>query len=261
MGGYALTYGASALISLGGGGWMQRIETSNMALGFAGLTLLAVLVSPIADPARLAVASQSYRLEQHQVTADGFDYVWLRDHGLRYGHEALGKMEASTTEPLAARGAFVALTAPPLGLRPAPTEIGANIHVQSGRALPSGLLARDWSGVAGAPPCLTNASLPCDAFFADVDGDGQSEILLAYGSDARWWASVMKQGQDSQGNMHGGWYVEGTLAAPSCPGGLTALRSGQFALVQPASKWRDLLVGGMRLSVATPKTPAGCPLS
>ena len=59
----------------------------------------------------------------------------------------------------------------------------------------------------------------------------------------------------------GGWYVEGTLAAPSCPGGLTALRSGQFALVQPDSNWRDLLVGGMRLSVARPKTPAGCPLS
>jgi hypothetical protein len=61
--------------------------------------------------------------------------------------------------------------------------------------------------------------------------------------------------------MRGGWYVEGTLAAPSCPGGLTALRSGQFALVQPAGKWRDLLVGGMRLSVAQPKTPVGCPLS
>jgi hypothetical protein len=261
MGGYALSYAASALISLGGGGWMQRIETSNLALGFAALTLLATLASPVGDPARLAVASQSYRLAQHQVTADAFDYVWLRDHGLRFGHEALSRMEASTTEPLVARGAFVALTAPPAGLRPAPTEIGANIHVQSGQALPAGLLARDWSGVAGAPPCLTNASLSCDAFFADVDGDGRSEILLAYGSDARWWASVMKQGQDSHGNMRGGWYVEGTLAAPSCPGGLTALRSGQFALVQPASKWRDLLVGGMRLSVAQPKTPMGCPLS
>ena len=37
MGGYALTYGASALISLGGGGWMRRIEGSNLALGFAGV--------------------------------------------------------------------------------------------------------------------------------------------------------------------------------------------------------------------------------
>ena len=80
---------------------------------------------------------------------------------------------------------------------------------------PRVLLARDWSQVAGAPPCLANASLACDAFFADVDGDGRSEIILAYGTDARWWASVMKQGQDSQGNMRGGWYVEALLAAPS----------------------------------------------
>jgi hypothetical protein len=254
-GAYALAYAGSALISLGGGGWMQRIEGSNLALGFAALMLLAALASPIADPARLAVESQTWRLEQHQVTADAFDYTWLRDHGLRFGHEALTKMQASQAEPLVARGAFVALTVPPAGLRPAPTEIGANIHVQSGQRLPAALLARDWTGVAGAPPCLTNASLACDAFFADVDGDGRNEIILAYGTDARWWASVMKPGEG------GGWYVEGTLASPSCPGGLTALRSGQFALVQPKSNWRDLLVGGMRLSVARPKNPAGCPLS
>jgi hypothetical protein len=261
MSAYALAYGAAALISLGGGGWMRRIEGSNLALGFAALMLMAALASPLADPARLAVAAQNYRLEQHQVTADAFDYTWLRDHGLRFGHEALIKMESSQAEPLVARGAFIALAAPPAARRPAPTEIGANIHVQSGQALPAGLLARDWSQVAGAPPCLTNASLACDAYFLDVDGDGRNEILLAYGSDARWWASVMKQGQDSQGNMRGGWYVEGTLAAPSCPGGLTALRSGQFALVQPASKWRDLLVAGVRLSVARPKNPTACPLS
>jgi len=260
MGAYALAYGASALISLGGGGWMQRIESSNLALGFAALMLLGALASPIADPARLAVAAQSYRLERHHVTADGFDYTWLRDHGLRFGHEALTKMESSQAEPLVARGAFIALTAPPAAMRPAPTEIGANIHVRSDQGLPAGLLERDWSQVAGAPPCLTNASLACDAIFADVDGDGRSEIILAYGSDARWWAAVMKQGQDAQGNMHGGWYIEGTLAPP-CPGGLTALRSGQFTLVQPAGKWRDLLVGGMRLNVAGPSTPMACPLT
>ena len=255
MAGYALCYAAAALISLGGGGWMQRIETSNLALGFAGLMLLLVLATPIADPVRLAVAAQSFRLEQHQVTADAFDFVWLRDHGLRFGREALEKMQATKSEPLVTRGAFVALTAPPARLRPTPTEIGANIHVQAGRRLPGGLLSRDWSSVAGAPPCLTNASLACDGFFADVDGDGRNEILLAYGSDARWWASVIKQGEG------GGWYVAGTLAAPSCPGGLAAMRAGQFTLVPPRGNWRDLLVGGVRLSLTQPQAPAACPLS
>jgi hypothetical protein len=212
------------------------------------------------------VASQSFRLDQHAVAADAFDFTWLRDGGLRFGHEALTKMAASKTAPAAARGAFEALAAPPQAERPTPTEIGANIHVHAATGLPAGLLARDWSGVAGAPPCLTNAALSCDAFFADLDGDGQQEILLAYGTDARWWAAVMKQGLDAQGNLHGGWYVAGTLAAPPCPGGLEALRAGHFAAVRPAGGWRDLVVDGVRLGVqpAIPgltALPTACPLS
>jgi hypothetical protein len=260
LAGYALSYAASALISLGGGGWMQRIEGSNLALAFSGLVLVAVLASPLADPARLAVEAQSFRLDQHRVTADAFDYVWLRDHGLRFGRETLNRMAASKDQPLVARGAFMALNAPPAGLRPAPTEIGANIHTYSGR-LPAGLLKQDWSKTPGAPPCLTNAALACDAFFADLDGDGRNEIILAYGSDANWWASIMKQNVLKQDLAGGDWRMAGTLAAPSCPGGLTALRSGQFALVQPNNNWRDLLVGGVRVPVARPKLPAGCPLS
>ena len=57
FGGYALFYAGVALISLGGGGWMERIEGSNLALAFSGLMLIGVLASPLADPARLAVAS------------------------------------------------------------------------------------------------------------------------------------------------------------------------------------------------------------
>ena len=259
MAGYAICYAGSALISLGGGGWMQRIEGSNLAMAFAGLSLIAALASPIADPARLAVAAQDFRLAQHKVTPGAFDFIWLRDGGLRFGHEALAAMAASKSAPGVTRGAFEALAAKPSADRPTPTEIGANIHVHSATGLPAGLLARDWAGVTGAPPCLTSAALTCDAFFSDLDGDGHDEILLAYGTDARWWAAVMKQGSG------GGWYVAGTLAAPPCPGGLDALRAGHFALARPSGSWRDLVVDGIRLSVlsATPglaDLPTACPL-
>ena len=265
MAGYALCYAGSALISLGGGGWMQRIEGSNLAMAFAGLALIVALASPIADPARLAVESQSLRLDQHRIAADAFDFTWLRDGGLRFGHNALTAMAASKAAPAVTRGAFEALAAKPAAARPTPTEIGANLHVHSATGLPAGLLARDWSGVAGAPPCLTNAALGCDAFFSDLDGDGHSEIILAYGTDARWWAAVMKQGLDKDGKMGGGWYVAGTLAAPPCPGGLDALRAGHFAAVRPSDNWRDLVVDGIRLSVqpSSPdlaNLPTACPL-
>lgn len=254
MGGYALCYAGAAMIGMGGGGWMQRIEGGNLALAFAGLALIGVLASPIADPARLGVATQIFRLDQHKVSPDAFDFTWLRDGGLRFGREALTGMAAQKGLPGVARGAFLALNAVPEAARPSPTEIGANIQVHQGQALPAGLLARDWRGVSGAPPCLTAASLRCDAFFADLDGDGRQEVLLAYGNDARWWASVMKEGKG------GGWYVAGTLAAPPCPGSLTALRNGQFTAVRPANNWRDLLVDGLRLSVAAPSGPEACPL-
>ena len=115
------------------------------------------------------------------------------------------------------------------------------------------MLARDWSHVADAPPCLTSAAIACDAFFADLDGDGRSEVLLAYGNDQRWWAGLMKQGAG------GGWYVAGTLAAPACPGSLEALRAGHFTAVRPSGAWRDLVVNGVRLSVDRPVLPMACP--
>jgi hypothetical protein len=238
---------------------MQRNEGTNLAMAFAGRSLIAAMASPIADPARLAVATQDFRLAQHKVAPEAFDFIWLRDGGLRFGHEALAAMAASKSAPGVARGAFEALAAKPSADRPTPTEIGANIHVHSATGLPAGLLARDWSGVASAPPCLTSAALTCDAFFSDLDGDGHDEILLAYGTDARWWAAVMKQGSG------GGWYVAGTLAAPPCPGGLDALRAGHFALARPSGSWRDLVVDGIRLSVlpATPglaDLPTACPV-
>ncbi len=250
--GHALCYTASALISLGGGSWMQRIEGSNLAMAFAALALIAALASPIADPARLAVATQRRRLEQHKVTADAFDFLWLRDEGLRFGRGALTAMAAMKDQSGISRGAFAALSAPAQMARPTPTEIGANIRVHDG-VLPAALLGRDWSGVRNAPPCLTSALLACDAFFTDLDGDGSKEILLAYGSDARWWAGLMKR------DAFGSWTVAGTLAAPPCPGSLTALRQGQFSLIRPAGNWRDLLVNGVRLSVDRPSEPSACP--
>jgi len=119
LGGYALCYMTAALISLGGGRWMQRIEISNLVLAFMGLTLMAALASPLADPARLSVATQAFRLEQRDVAPKGFDFAWLRDHGLRFGYQALATMAARKSEPLLARDASQAMAAPPCPNQPA----------------------------------------------------------------------------------------------------------------------------------------------
>ena len=243
---YALTYAGAALISLGGGRWMERIESANLLMAFVALSLIATLVSPLGDPVRLAVASQTWRVVHSRVAPDAFDYAYLRNSGLRFGHDALARMAKDQRMPAVARGAFLALIAGPSSDLAAPTEIGANIRVMTpGAVLPAGLLARDWSQAgADVPPCLTTAHLVCDAYFLDLDRDGRDEILLGYGDDAVWWAGVLRQGTG------GGWYLAGTIASPPNAGALSALRAGQFTVTDPLPGWRELMVNGQRLAVS-----------
>jgi hypothetical protein len=104
-------------------------------------------------------------------------------------------------------------------------------------------LARDWRGVAGVPACLTAAAQNCDAFFIDLDGDGGDEILLVSGGETRWWGAVMKV------DAAGRWFLAGRIAAPACGPTLSELRAGRFSLAPPLPGFKDMDIGGMRLSV------------
>jgi hypothetical protein len=248
---YALLYAFAGLIGLGGGGWLKRIERANLALALVVLAVAAVLASPFADPGRLAVENQMQRLQTGQASVENFDFAYLKTRGARFGRDALDRLAARKDAPDLARTAFLALSNPKAD-DPMPTEKGANIHVRSpGSRLPAALLQQDWNGIAGVPPCLTSIVVACDAYFVDLDGDGREEIILSWGSDAAWWAAVMKQ----DGTV---WQPAGALAS-SCPGSFDALRQGRFAAIPAApAPWRDLLIAGNRLSVtsARPAVPA-----
>jgi len=86
---YALTYAGAALISLGGGRWMARIERANLPMAFVAMSLCATLASPLGDPVRLAVANQNWRMLHGRVAPEAFDYSYLRQSGLRYGRAVL----------------------------------------------------------------------------------------------------------------------------------------------------------------------------
>ena len=89
---YGLAYAGAALISLGGGLWMQRLEGANLLMAFVSLSLIATLASPLGDPVRPAVASQNWRLMHGRVAPQAFDYAYLRNSGLRFGREVLAGM-------------------------------------------------------------------------------------------------------------------------------------------------------------------------
>ncbi|MEP6830087.1 MAG: hypothetical protein ABI963_07085 [Rhizomicrobium sp.] len=86
---YALAYAGAALISLGGGRWMERIESANLLMAFVAMSLIATLASPLGDPVRLAVASQNWRMAHGRVAPEAFDYSYLRRSGLRFGRDVL----------------------------------------------------------------------------------------------------------------------------------------------------------------------------
>ena len=64
LGLHALGYVCAALIGLGGGRWMHRIEAVNIALSLLVAAACLALSSPLADPLRLAVRAQSARLDR-----------------------------------------------------------------------------------------------------------------------------------------------------------------------------------------------------
>lgn len=248
---YALGYTASALFSLLGGQWMWALESVNIFVAFLILVLLLAIFSPAADPARLSVLSQVSRLEAGDIAPEKFDFDYLRKDGGRYGEAALqelAQMKTGLHAAAIARGAKLALS--PVGILSQPRkmsggEIARTITVYpSGRTLPASFVTQDWSKIdgVGVPPCLTSG-FKCDAFFADMDGDGVDEILLVYGSDAGWWGSVMKQGKD------GTWRPIGTLNPPNCRGTLSELRAGHFSAVTSLPAHKDLMVGKYRLSI------------
>lgn len=246
---YAIAYSAAALISLGGGDWMARLERANLTLALVTLAVMAALASPLADPAMLAAQSQLDRAQSGRISSDRFDFAYLAGSRARFGREALQHLALQKSRPDFSRAAFLALLRKPQTGAPPPTQIGANIHVRTmGGRLPQELLTADWAGVPQAPPCLTRAALSCDAYFLDLDGDGRSEIVLVYGDDKAWWASVMKQGTDR-------WYPAATLSS-ACPGSLQALRSGHFSPAGAQPAWRDLVIGGRRLSLSPVARPA-----
>jgi hypothetical protein len=250
LGLYGAGYAGAALISIGGGKWMQRIEAANIAFALLLMAACLALATPLADPLQLAVKAQAARLER--IDPALFDFAWLRRAG-RFGTEALAAMTGSSN-PQVARLATETLAAPPGAEIPPPSQIGANIAVRTpGARLPNSLLQQDWTANSAAPACLTKTAMSCDAWFLDLDGDGRREILLVYGNDARWWATLMKQNPQ-------GWTAAATLHSPACPGTLAAMRSQGIAPLNSVSAWRDVLVAGMRLTpIPAPQADLPCP--
>lgn len=265
--GYACGYNWA---TVGKGPWLGRIREVNICAAGIVLAVLFALFTPIADPARISVASQMALLEKGRISASAFDYGFLRFQGERYGQEALQRLAAGIPAPAGMSASDAALVRErakqAMSLewrgdnRSVPgVEIAANLKIwPQGARLPAGFPLRDWNLNVESPRlplCLTKPDRVCDTFLVDIDGDGRDEVLIV--GEASFIGAVVLS-QDTAGK----WGVMARLPydVAGCEPLLQKLRKGEFVLV-PA-RMREIEVGGMRLAVqqetSLPLRPGVC---
>jgi hypothetical protein len=242
-GGYAFGY-ALAL-------WKDRssfVERSNIAMAFAIPAILLVLFSPIADPARISVASQLARLQAGSISVDKFDVAYFRFEAGRYGIEALEGLKANKNPELVTRidDAF----ATPWAMRYQFQQQQAVISVENiallpeGKNLPQSFIEQKWTGARPGtashdlPECMLDPAQRCKALLADLDGDGVEEVVLLPETDNRP-VIVFKLMPNTV------WEVVGTLSSRlACSDTQAELLAGKWALAAP--KWRDIEIADRR---------------
>jgi hypothetical protein len=247
-------YGVGYVIAAARSGVLLRgLEPTNVITALVIVAVLLLLRSPFADPDRIAVADQVRRLQTGLVRPATFDFAFLRFRAGRPGVEALRQLAANTQGPeataiaeraaktLAATSPFDAGAAPPpVG----PEERAENIAVvyPAGAALPKSFFRQDWSVIQrehSLPRCLVDQA-KCNAVLIDLGGDGHPEILL-FDNTTPAITGAFKTGPK------GDWELIGTIENIDCPGVRDALKSGHFAMIEPALK--DIDAAGERLRI------------
>ncbi len=228
------------------GPWMRPLERTNVIAAVATVAAILALFTPIADPARLSVSDQVRRLETGRVSAEDFDYSFLRFDAGRTGQRALDRLAQSDDLEVARRAAEMQAAENRHQISPIEVPRPQDIRIEvnpAGAVLPPAFLEQvaehDWFTRRCAEGSV------CQARMRDMDGDGTNEILIAYAS-GRSGVSLFKLEGDGQ------WMEWADYRAPedsTCDGEdidpRDALREGRLESAAPL--FPDLVVDGVRI--------------
>ncbi len=229
--------------------WAARQNSNCLSqIAFVMLAVLFALFSPLADPARLAVANQMARFEAGKTSLDKFDFAYLRFDGARYGRAALEQLKVRTS---GADAALVRAGADAMLKRESRwsddvrlKNVAVNLTVRPATAqLPESFLRQDWRVPKQTwylPDCMRQVGKHCDAYPLDFNGDGKPEVLLVSSTPGNE-ALLMMEKPD------GSWQAYGRINTNllRCKPLREKLRAGDFQLVTPQLK--ELEIGGKRL--------------
>ncbi|MDO8423563.1 MAG: DUF4153 domain-containing protein [Parvibaculum sp.] len=253
---YAIGYSYAAIRR---GAWLEFVGDWNFYAALFILALFVALLSPVADPARIGVASQMNRLTGSVVKASAFDFSNLRWDGGRYGKAALERLleyegdghELVRTNARAALDAHYHYDVS--SIRPDVETLKMSITTLDGDAkIPDAFFEQDWFADKRTelPSCLNYLTSLCTARMIDLDKDGTKEIILSDRSavyafktdEAGHWASIGKWRQTQY-----------------CPATIDALNKGKYELAPPPKVvLPDILVGNERLVFESFEKRQGC---
>lgn len=254
---YAVGYACAAIRRHDG---LRQIAGTNIVAAFAVLLSFLALMTPVANPARIAVSSQLARLDSGSVVPARFDFRFLRFQGERYGVAALARLSRQQTGTQAgmirqyATQALAARTqwddTDKTGELP---DLTKNIRMHpDGRALPAGLLSQNW-GISEnfrIPACMKQKGALCDAYAITPDPDNEEQLLIF--NEQNFPALF------AQTPAHG-WQLVGTFSlSPACKEALKqAATRGTLRWQLPLH--RDLEFNGQRLSLQPEQENITCP--
>jgi hypothetical protein len=248
---YAVGYAVAAFRS---GPWMAGIGKVNVFVAFALIVTLALTLTPLLSPYRLAAASQYDRIIEGRADSaaapyQNDSYRSLRFSMGRYGRERLEQLAALQDHPEAEairERASVALAANEYWAAPVNALDLDRLQVfPVGRTLDEGL--RTVLGpVAGSRasqgeffPGCTVPDAPCAGLYIDLNADGSEEFLLF--SPYLAWV-FRREGEGWQRDTTASLSVGGEMQPL-----LNALAAGDFGT--EASRYRDLRIGDRVLEI------------
>jgi len=246
---YAIGYLWAAIVP---NPWLRKLEKVNIYTSFVILIILLALFTPIADPARLSVADQVNRLKKGVVSADNFDYAYLKREGESYGLAALNQLKTNSAgakkEAIKTKAAAALLDDSTKLWGQIQTSEGMTTDITvypQGRVLPDSFVKKNWkiyySKKWMLPACLFDRLSKCDAFIIDATHNTPQQIILMNSEPV---ASLFTE-------TNGDWVFSGSVSSAvslSCHDMREALHSGKYKMVP--STGQDLEVNGLRFKIS-----------
>lgn len=259
--GYALGYALAALQTRGR--WLQRIEPVNRWMCWLVLACVLLAGSPLVDPVRITIASQTARLAADPTTMNAGDASLLRFELGRRGTDALRALKHSPAVAADARASSIIDQALAQTTRNNRWEVTIDEGVRDPQALrkkielAAGTPAPEaswWQALVDrtldGDSCLDRDE-QCIVLQRDLDDDGQPEILLCslprlrapfcriHRKTATGWTRIATVSFSNEGK-------EGVDAARQ------ALRENRLQLAAP--RWPTLVLDGVPSSLSIDDT-------